>query len=109
MRALVLVAVLSSSAFALEPMPPMPPCEAQELVERGVEYASNGMYAAALARFEGALRCRVEVRTMRLAFWSACKSRNEVKANRFYKHLPPADRVQLSQVCTREGIAVSDH
>ena len=104
LRAIAILALLGAVPAAgasppiTKPSPPvMPPCDAAEFQERGREHLALGMYAAALAKFETALRCNANPATFADAATAACMlfrvTKSPVihdKARRYIEHLPPS-------------------
>jgi serine/threonine-protein kinase len=88
----------------IEPPPPPARCDFDEAVERGNERTAAGQYAAALAQYEKALRCKQDESIVVKAYVSACNGMNAAKSRAYFKRLPPSKQGQLSQVCVRNGI-----
>jgi hypothetical protein len=106
LAAAVLVFGLSPSAFADKASPPAPPsqaaCDAD--AKRGDDNAGAGQWAAALASYEKAMKCKVDDRLISKAYLASCNSRNASKAKLYFGKLPADKRNNLRQVCLRNGI-----
>jgi tetratricopeptide (TPR) repeat protein len=85
-----------------------PTCDATPLHDRGVEESNRGQYAAALASFEQALRCKPSSDDLRLAYMAACNSKNATKARTYFDQLPHPQQTGLKPICARIGIVVGN-
>ena len=83
---------------------PPPACDADALRDKGQDYLSTGMDAAALAAFEASIKCRADASIVRFAFMAACRSKNAVKAKAYFQKLPPGTVTNIIQICVRNGI-----
>jgi len=83
-------------------------CDADALRAKGDDHLQTGMDAAALAAFEGSMRCKADPSLYKRAFLAACRSKNTPKARLYYTRLPAADQGALGAMCVRNGISVGD-
>ena len=85
-----------------DPPPKANPCAdpaaIAEAERKADEAMSDGAYAAALALFEHAFRCKPAV--ARKAYLAACKARNFPKARVYFRF---AGQDALAQICLKEG------
>jgi hypothetical protein len=79
-------------------------CNSVKLKESGDTKLLQGLDAAALVDYDGAIKCHPEGDVYTKAFMAACRSRNELKARQYYKNLPADKRDSISQICVRNGI-----
>ncbi len=86
--------------------PPPASCDADALRQKGEDHLQTGMDAAALAAFEGSMKCRPDGALMRFAFMAACRSKNATKAKYYYPKLPAATTTGIVQICVRNGITL---
>ena len=83
-----------------------PTCDATALHDKGVDAVNLGQYAAALSLFEQALKCKPSSDDVRLAYMSACNSKNASKARIYFDQLPAKQQTDLKMICARNGITV---
>jgi len=79
-------------------------CDGNKLKTEGETLLQQGMDAAAIVRFEEAMKCGAKGDTATKAFMAACRSRNEPKARQYYPMLPADRRDAIAQICVRNGI-----
>ncbi len=80
------------------------PCDVDALTQKGMEAEQVGQHAAALARFEEAIRCQPSSRLYQLAFMTACNAKSVTKARQYWPKIPRAAAQQLQQMCIRNGV-----
>ncbi len=81
-----------------------PSCDATKLADEGMEKLNEGMHAAALAKFEASLACESDPKTVKLAYLSACNSRNAAKAKLYFLRMTAVERDRFKQICVRNNI-----
>jgi hypothetical protein len=103
------VAVDAAAVVATAPIespPPTPPCDADNLRDKGTEYAGAGNYKAALDAYDRALACAPSQSVVRLAFLAACQAGNATRAKELYAQIPALSQGNLAQICLRNKIDV---
>ncbi|HEU0034507.1 MAG TPA: serine/threonine-protein kinase [Kofleriaceae bacterium] len=81
-----------------------PPCAVDDSTQRGNEAFASGMYTAALAAYQDALRCSPDPQLTAKAYVAACSANDAGVARELFAKLPEGRRPVLSQVCLRHGI-----
>ena len=81
-------------------------CDADALRQKGDDYLSGGMDAAALAAFEKSMACRPDPGLVRKAYMAACRSKNATKAKLYFSRIPTSMQGSLGQICIRLGVSV---
>jgi len=105
--ALVLVLALAWGATASakpKVVPAALKCDPAPRIEKGNSHMSMGQYAAALASYEGALRCKLDDDTYAKAFMASCRGQNKAKAKLYYGKLSAATQQTLIQVCLQQNL-----
>ena len=86
--------------------PDKPECDADAQRQKGDDYLSTGMDAAALGAFEKSMACRPDPGLVRKAYMAACRSKNAPKAKQYFGRIPASMQGSLAQICIRLGIPV---
>ncbi|HEY3803366.1 MAG TPA: FHA domain-containing protein [Kofleriaceae bacterium] len=81
-----------------------PPCDEAALIQSGTGATGTGDYAGALKSYEKAFQCRPEQHTLELAFMAACNSRNQPRAQYWWKKLSSEAQSRYVIMCIRQGI-----
>ena len=82
--------------------PECDPVVVDEAEKRGNLNLNQGNFAAALAAFESVLKCKPGL--IEKTYLAACRAKKAGLAKTYYRSLPAAHQVSLSQMCFREGI-----
>jgi hypothetical protein len=83
-------------------------CDATKLKQEGDDNTSMGQHAAALAKYEAAMKCKSEPALLERAFMSACASQNATKAKLYYKAMSEQQQQRLAPMCIRNGTPYQD-
>jgi hypothetical protein len=98
-----------STAAGVAPIEPAATtCDAEAFKDKGINDLTTGQYAAALAQFEAAIRCKPDPRGYQLAYMAACNSRNVTKARTYYRRLSPDARARFAVMCIRNNITKAE-
>jgi eukaryotic-like serine/threonine-protein kinase len=79
-------------------------CNHKEFADRGIEQYARSEFAAALASYEQAWRCKHDAAYAEKIFIIACNSTNAEKARLFWKRLPAEMQRRALRICERNGI-----
>jgi hypothetical protein len=81
-----------------------PPCDAEELKDRGMEFINMGEHARALAALEQSYACKPDRYTLQLVFMEACSAKDTRKARTYYARLTPDQQSKFKVICIRNGV-----